>query len=71
METSQKAHTVELLVELIRNDPDSAFEEMLKMSSEERRYFLRAIPDRENGEMVARAVAKNLEDGIKNKVETP
>jgi len=71
METSQKKYTLESLVELIRKDPDLAFEEMLKMPSEERRYFLRTMPDSEHSEILARAILKNLEDNVDNKVETP
>ena len=58
-------------MELIRKDPDLAFEEMLKMTSEERSYFLGAMPGNDYSEMLARAVVKNLEYSIKHKVETP
>jgi len=71
MEASQKKYTLESLVELIRKDPDLAFEEMLKMTSEERSYFLGAMPGDDYSEILARAVLKNLEDGVNNKVETP
>jgi len=38
METSQKAHTVESLMELINQNPDLAFEEMQKMPNEEKEF---------------------------------
>jgi len=71
MEKYQKRYTVESLVELIRKDPDMALEEILKMPPEEQDYFLGAIPGDDYSEVLARAIVKNLEYGIKNKVETP
>lgn len=71
METSQKKYTVESLVELIRKNPDLAFEEMLKMAPEEQGYLLGAIPNDAHSQMLARAIVKNLEYNIENKVDTP
>ena len=71
METSQKKYTVESLTELIRQNPDKAFEEMQKMSREDKQFFLGALPRNEFSEMQARAFVANLAANIEAKVDTP
>ena len=71
METSQKKYTVESLVALIRQNPDKAFEEMQKMSREDKQLFLGSLPPNEYGEMLDRAMIANLAANIEAKVDTP
>lgn len=71
MEISQKKYTVESLTELIRQDPDKAFEEMQKMPEDECRVLLGALPRNEFSEIQARAFVANLAANIEAKVDTP
>ena len=71
MEESQKKYTVESLTELIRQDPDKAFEKMQQMPREEKRFLLGALPGDEYSKVVARAIVANLAANIANKVDTP
>ena len=71
METSQKKYTVESLTELIRQDPDKAFEEMQKMSREDKRFLLGALPGDAYSQMLRRAIVANLAANVAAKVDTP
>ena len=71
METSQKKYTVESLTELIRQDPDKAFELLLRMPKNEAEVLLGALPGDEFSEMAARAFVANLAANIEAKVDTP
>jgi hypothetical protein len=62
---------VESLTELIRQDPDKAFELTLQMPKDELAALLGALPFEEFGEMQDRAFIANLNYGIENKIETP
>ncbi|MCL1939928.1 MAG: hypothetical protein FWG04_04640 [Desulfovibrionaceae bacterium] len=71
MAPSQKKYTVESLTELIKQDPDKAFEVVLQMPDDEAEALLGALPREEYGELAARAFVANLAANIEAKVETP
>ena len=71
METSQKKYTVESLTELIRQNPDEAFEIVLAMPKDEAEVLLGALPRNEFTKIAARAVVANLAANIEAKVDTP
>ena len=71
METSQKKYTVESLTELIRQDPDKAFELIMSIPKGEAEILLGALPRNEFSEMAARAFVANLAANIEAKVDTP
>ncbi|MCL1939929.1 MAG: hypothetical protein FWG04_04645 [Desulfovibrionaceae bacterium] len=71
MAPPQKKYTVESLTELIKQDPDKAFEVVLQMSKDEAGVLLAALPFEEYNELVDRAVVANLAANLAAKVETP
>ena len=71
METSQKKYTVESLTELIRQDPDKAFELVLQMPKDEAEVLLGALPFEEFVDLQVRAFAANLTANVEAKAETP
>jgi hypothetical protein len=56
METSPKKHTVESLTELIRQNPEKAFEEVIRMPKEEADVLVEALTSEDYHELVDRAV---------------
>ena len=71
METSQKKYTIESLTELIKQDPDLAYEEIKRLPGEEISFLMLGMPRGAHTEIKKRFYLENLNYNIQNKVETP
>ncbi|MCL1939930.1 MAG: hypothetical protein FWG04_04650 [Desulfovibrionaceae bacterium] len=71
MAPSQKKYTLESLTELIRQDPDKAFEVVIQMPKDEADVLVGALAFEDYSKLSVRAVAANLAANVAAKVETP
>ena len=71
MELSQKKYTVESFTELVRRDPDKAYEEIKLLPKEEQSVLMVGMPRDAYSEIFDRAILENLRTGVRDKVPTP
>ena len=71
MEPSQKKYTIESFTELVRQDPDAAYEEIKRLPGEEQSYLMVGMPRDAHAEIKKRVFAENLRTGVRDKVPTP
>ena len=70
MELSQKKYTVESLTELVKQDPDTAYDILKTLSREKKQELLVGIPREAYNEIIDRTILENLRTGIRDKVPT-
>lgn len=71
MEKFPKTYTIESFTELVKSDPDTAYDVLKTLSREEKQMLLVGIPRSAYTEIMNRAFMENLETGIRDKVPTP
>ena len=71
MEQSQKKYTIESFTELVRQDPDLAYEEIKRLPGDEQSFLMVGMPRDAYTEIMKRTFLENLNYNIQNKVETP
>ena len=71
MEPSQKTYTIESFTELVRRDPDAAYDILKTLSREKKQELLVGMPREAYNEIIDRTILENLNTGIRDKVETP
>ncbi len=71
METSQKKYTIESFTELVRRNPDMAYEEIKRLPEKEQSFLMVEMPRDAYTEIKIRAFVENLQTGIRDNVPTP
>ena len=70
METLPKNFTVESFTELVKQNPDTAYEILKTLSREEKQMLLVEMPRDAYTQIMNRAFMENLETGIRDKAPT-